>query len=105
MFSHGFRTKALLGLFIAGGAIFSGPPALSAQTSPAQDPASEQTQVQPAALPYQLPPSPPQVSYNDGLLEVKAYNSTIADVVNAIRNATGATIEGIPASSTDRIFG
>jgi len=55
--------------------------------------------------PYKVPPSPPRISYTEGKLTVVANNSTLSDVLNAIRNATGAKIEGVTPTSADRVFG
>jgi hypothetical protein len=55
--------------------------------------------------PYKIAPSPPRVSYVDGKLTVVANNSTLADVLAAIQNATGAKIDGVTPTNTDRVFG
>ena len=48
-----------------------------------------------------IPPQPPQVSFQNGQLTIVAPNSTLADILRAIRKQTGAEIE-IPAA-TDRV--
>jgi hypothetical protein len=54
----------------------------------------------PASLrPSQMPPSPPRVQYNSGMLSIAAENSTLADILNAVRTQTGAAIE-VPGSAT-----
>lgn len=58
-----------------------------------------------AVSPAQLPPAPPKISYISGKLTVIADNSTLSDVLSAIQNVTGATIEGVTPTSTDRVFG
>ena len=37
--------------------------------------------------------TPAQVTFRDGLLSISAENSTLGDVLRAVQNATGATIE------------
>jgi hypothetical protein len=51
----------------------------------------------------QQPPVPPTVTYRNGLLSIDAPNSTLGDVLNAVRRATGAVIEG-PTSVGDRVI-
>ena len=58
----------------------------------------------PPPTPGQLPPSPPQVSFRDGLLTVNAQNSTLADILAAVRTQTGATIEMPSGSGRERVF-
>ena len=58
----------------------------------------------PPPTPGQLPPSPPQVSFRDGLLTVNAQNSTLADVLAAVRAQTGATIDLPVGSGRERVF-
>jgi hypothetical protein len=48
-----------------------------------------------------IAPVPPQVSYQNGQLTIVAPNSTLADILRAVRKQTGAEIE-IPAAS-DRV--
>lgn len=69
--------------------------------------AASQTVSQPVAppppkTPAEMPPQPPSVRYSGGLLTIEAANSTLGDILSAIRRATGASIEG-PANSTDRV--
>jgi len=46
----------------------------------------------------QMPPQPPRVTFRNGLLSIHADNSTMADVMSAIRRATGASLD-LPASA------
>ena len=55
--------------------------------------------------PSQQMPSPPRVSYADGKLTVIANNSTIRDVVDAVRGATGTTFNVLGGPVQDRLFG
>jgi hypothetical protein len=58
----------------------------------------------PPPTPQQMQPSPPNVSFGDGLLTISANNSTLADVLAAIRKQTGASIELPPGAGRDRVF-
>jgi hypothetical protein len=53
--------------------------------------------------PSQLPAVAPRVSYQNGQLTIIAENSTMGDVISAVRNATGIKIETIGAPSRERI--
>lgn len=69
------------------------------QAGPAQ--ATIPPQAAPAAsqMPSDLaPPTPPQVTYRDGLLTVQAMNSTLGSVLSAIRNKAGIQFEGLDAA-------
>ena len=72
-------------------------------------------QVQPAPEPQPAPPPPPatleqmptsapQVSFHNDQLTIIAHNSTLGDVLRAVRNQTGAAVE-IPANATERVVG
>src|ERR1700693_1571667 len=72
-------------------------------------------QVQPAPEPQPAPPPPPstleqmptsapQVSFHNDQLMIVANNSTLGDVLRAVRNQTGAAVE-IPANATERVVG
>ncbi len=53
----------------------------------------------------QQPAVAPDVSYRGGMLTITARNSTMADVLNAVRRVTGANIERPPGSGTERVVG
>jgi len=59
--------------------------------------------LQPFAL-DQVPASPPQVSYQAGQLTITAQNSTLGDILRAVRSKTGASFD-VPASATERVVG
>lgn len=59
--------------------------------------------LQPFAL-DQVPASPPQVSYQAGQLTITAQNSTLGDILRAVRSRTGANFD-VPASATERVVG
>lgn len=50
------------------------------------------------------PSSPPQVSLQSGQLTIVARNSTMSDVLNAVRQKTGANVD-MPAGSGERVVG
>ena len=63
-------------------------------------PAPETPPPPPAPLtPEQMPPVPPQVTYNNGLLTIVATNSTLADILQAVSARTGASVDA-PAHLT-----
>src|SRR5260370_39788453 len=49
----------------------------------------------------QMPAVPPQVSFSNGLLTIVAENSTLSDILRAVRTQTGAAGE-IPSHATHR---
>ena len=52
----------------------------------------------------ELPASPPQVSFQGGQLTISAQNSTLGDILKAVRAQTGATIE-LPGTASERVVG
>src|SRR5579864_1602596 len=62
------------------------------------------TPAPPPPTPEQGPSSPPQVSIQGGQLTIEARNSTMADVLNAVKQKTGAAVE-MPAVSSERVVG
>jgi hypothetical protein len=52
----------------------------------------------------QMPATPPQVSYQNGQLTISAENSTLGDILKAVRTQTGATID-IPGNPSERVVG
>ena len=48
--------------------------------------------------PYEMTPVAPQVTYTGGLLTISAANSTLADILNAVKAKTGAKLD-LPASA------
>ena len=49
-----------------------------------------------------MPALPPQVRYSRGLLTIVAENSTLSDILHAVRAQTGADVE-IPPNATERV--
>src|SRR5450631_4444288 len=52
----------------------------------------------------QMPAMPPQVAYRNGGLSVVAQNSTLVDILRAVRTQTGASID-MPPNATERVVG
>jgi hypothetical protein len=77
--------------------------AVTAQTQ-APAPVPQQAVLQRPATPEQGPSSPPEVTFHGGQLTILARNSTMGDVLNAVRSKTGAAVEMPPASS-ERVVG
>jgi hypothetical protein len=50
----------------------------------------------------QKPASAPQVSFQNGQLTIVAPNSTLGDILRAVRSQTGASVE-IPGNATERV--
>ena len=50
----------------------------------------------------QLPSTPPQVSYQGGMLTIVAQNSSLGDILREVHKRTGATIE-VPPNATERV--
>jgi hypothetical protein len=58
----------------------------------------------PPPTPEQGPSSPPDVSFQNGELTIVARNSTMGDVLTAVKQKTGAAVE-MPAVSSERVVG
>jgi len=55
------------------------------------------------STPANSPPQPPEVTFQNGLLSIRAENSTLADVLTDIRSKTGAQIQVPPGASAQRV--
>ncbi|HYL94706.1 MAG TPA: hypothetical protein VET69_02790 [Terriglobales bacterium] len=73
------------------------------QAQPAQEPALPPGPLQPLNL-DQIPAVPPQVTFQAGQLSISAQNSTLGDILRAVRKQTGATMD-IPPNATERVVG
>lgn len=82
------------------------PPKKATPTPVQPQPAPQQQPVVPTPqpTPEQGPSSPPDVTYKGGQLTILARNSTMGDVLNAVRSKTGAAVD-MPASSSERVVG
>jgi hypothetical protein len=56
----------------------------------------------PPPTPEQMPAVPPQVHYSQGQLTIVAENSTLGDILRAVRAKTGAAVE-VPPNATERV--
>ena len=50
----------------------------------------------------QMPAVPPKVSFSGGMLTIVAENSTLSDILRAVKTQTGAAVE-IPPNATERV--
>jgi hypothetical protein len=80
---------------------FSKKPAKPAQAKAPTLPAYKPAPLTPVPL-DQVPAVAPVVDYKDGQLTIEAHNSTLTDVLKAVRQQTGAELE-IPANATERV--
>lgn len=57
----------------------------------------------PPPTPEQLPATAPQVTYREGLLSINSQNSTLGDILNAVRKLTGGTLDAPGTTLSERI--
>ncbi len=57
----------------------------------------------PPPTPGQMPPVAPRVGYRNGLMTVTAENSRLGDILQAIRQLTGATMDVPPQANEERV--
>ena len=68
-------------------------------------PAVETPPPPPAPLtPEQMSPTPPQVTYQNGLLTIDARNSTLSQVLRAVQARTGASVEMPSSAANERVM-
>lgn len=77
----------------------------SQKPAPAPAPAVEQApQPPPRPLtPEEMPAVAPKIAFTNGMLSITADNSTLGDVLNGVRSATGAAIDVPPAANNERV--
>ena len=106
----GARAQFVFALLAASAGLAAAPPAYSTEHHPAQkqpvkqEPAVPQPPPQPL-VPLTLegmPAMPPEVSFRDGQLTIVAENSTLADILRAVRAQTHASVD-VPPSATERV--
>jgi len=68
------------------------------------DPVAAPQPPPPPPTPEQGPSSPPEVNYQHGQLTITARNSTMSDVLNAVKQKTGAAVD-MPAVTSERVVG
>ena len=71
---------------------------------PAPEPVPVPAPPPPQLTPEQGPSSPPEVSFQGGQLTIVARNSTMGDVLTAVKQRTGAAVD-MPAVSSERVVG
>lgn len=76
--------------------------ATTSQATPQDQP--EPAPVLPPPTLAQQPASAPQVSFQGGQLTISAQNSTLGDILKAVRTQTGATID-LPGNASERVVG
>jgi hypothetical protein len=69
---------------------------------PVPEPAPPPAPPPPPPTLEQMPALPPQVRYSRGQLTIVAENSTLADILRAVRAQTGAAVE-VPPNATERV--
>src|SRR5215470_8301834 len=68
------------------------------------DPVAAPQPPPPPPTPEQGPSSPPEISYQQGQLTITARNSTMSDVLNAVKQKTGAAVD-MPTVTSERVVG
>jgi serine/threonine-protein kinase len=76
----------------------------AAVVQPAPEPDPTPAPPPPPLTPEQGPSYPPEVTFQAGQLTIVARNSTMADVLTAVRQKTGAAVD-MPAASGERVVG
>ena len=102
----GFAVVVIFALLIASPAYSAQKQVVSKRPVKQVQPAPEPQPAPPPPPPTleQMPTSAPQVSFHNEQLMIIANNSTLGDVLRAVRNQTGAAVE-IPANATERVVG
>jgi hypothetical protein len=84
------------------------PALVSASSQAPRKPAGKKARRQPVEaprppLPQELPPVAPTVTFRGGQLTIVAHNSTLFDILTAVRKATGAVVDAPAASAGERV--
>lgn len=84
-------------------------PVYGKQRRSAKHPEKQEVAVQPASPTppptlAEMPASPPQVSFQGGQLTISAQNSTLGDILKAVRTQTSATVD-LPGNAPERVVG
>lgn len=107
------RSLLLLLVLVVGAAHLFATQAQRKSHKPKAKAAAVQPQPAPAVVPQPPPPpptpehgpsSPPDVTLSGGQLTITARNSTMSDVLNAVRQKTGAAVD-MTGASNDRVVG
>lgn len=99
------RSPISLGLVLL--ALLAAPPFLSGSAKVGRKSAAK-AQKQPEEpprppLPQELPPVPPKVTYQGGLLTIVAQNSTLLDILTEVHKATGAAVDAPAGLAGERV--
>ena len=78
-------------------------PAKAVEPEPVVTPVQE-APPPPPLTPGQMPPNPPRVTYEDGMLSIAAENSTLADILSAVKAATGTPMDIPVGAGADRVW-
>ena len=79
-------------------------PSAAKKTTESAAPVQQEAPPPPPPTPEQQPPVPPQVSYQNGQLTIVARNSTLGDILRAVRSKTGAQVD-FPGNPSERVVG
>jgi len=79
------------------------PPAQAIEPEPVVAPVQE-APPPPPLTPGQMAPNPPRVTYEDGMLSISAENSTLADILSAVKAATGTPMDIPAGAGADRVW-
>jgi hypothetical protein len=77
---------------------------MTGQPATPDQPAAQAVPAAPPPTLAQQPANPPQVSFQGGQLTISAQNSTLGDILKAVRAQTGATID-LPGTASERVVG
>ena len=101
-----FRVRILLCLLLLASQLGMAAPAKrkKAAQQPPPEPVQQAPEVpKPPPTPEEMPAVPPRVSMNNGMLTISADNSTMGDILGAVRKQTGAVLEVPPGLSAERV--
>src|SRR4051812_47791794 len=101
-------TGLLCGVVLATVPVFASTHHSTRRAAPAKPPVQEPAPAPvvppaPPPTPEQLPATPPQVTMSGGQLSIVAENSTLGDVLSAVRKLTGAGVEVPSAANSERV--
>jgi hypothetical protein len=99
-----FLFVASLSCVLLGGLCFGKQRRTAASQAAQNQPAAQADPVAPPPTLAELPASPPEVSFQGGELTITAQNSTLGDILKAVRAQTGATID-LPGTASERVVG
>lgn len=79
-------------------------PAKQQPPAPAPEPVAQQPPPPPPPQrPYEMSPVPPQVTFSGGELTIIAPNSSLADILNAVKQRIGARVEFPSSAAQERV--